>query len=101
VGDSSPGVQQVHGNLTIDGGVIDIDDSGDSVGRNCTLDSVGHVTTLTGMSPAPIAWNNSYVVSESITGGGGGDSINVHGTNCALAIDAGHGNDTFNVSGAI
>lgn len=86
------------------------DDSGDSTGRTATLSDqpvLGPMTTLTGLSPAPIGLgfnqgsDGTFLATNlTILGGSGANSYNIQGTaglSSSVVVQAGSGNDIVNV----
>jgi hypothetical protein len=76
---------------------LTVDDSGDSTGRTATLTrNASGTNTLSGMSPAPIYYENN-VTSLTIDAGSGNDSLTVAGpsTSTHVAYNAGGGSNTL------
>ena len=84
-----------------------VDDSGDTTSRTATLTTslllnIFKVTSLTGLSPAPINWDfkANFSPSVAIYGGSGGNSFNVLNTaESPTLIHTGLGNDFVHVQG--
>jgi hypothetical protein len=82
---------------------LTVDDGGDATGRTATLTHA----QITGLAPAPIAWNSTSnatggVIGLTIYGGSGGNTFTVTSTSNFFNwtfLSSGTGNDTVNVEG--
>jgi hypothetical protein len=102
---SATGVQNIfspiHVHNTPSHSVLAISDAGDATGRSVVFTGTGTTTTgtssVSGMAPAVIDWNNNDVTSIALTSGNGVDNVAVQVNIRPLTVDTSGGTDTITV----
>ena len=73
-------------------------DSGDSTGRNWTIDSAGGFGSLVGMAPVPIYWRSFDIASLSVQCGSGTDAGLIKRSSVPLNINNSGGTGTDSIT---
>lgn len=108
IGNSSAGglasiVQGRSGGLTIDNNpsytALVINDTGNNVARNATLDIVASYNQLTNLAPAVIRWDDGDTYTTEIRTGGAADTLNVarYHASGGLVLNSAGDQDTVNL----
>jgi hypothetical protein len=101
VGRSDIGLTGINSLLTIDNApslsTVVIDDTGNSIARNATLDVDGNYYRLTGMGFGAIRWDEFDVSAVTIRAGSGSDTLNVLRSDDVLDITTAGGSDRVNL----
>jgi len=92
------GSVQVNGDAGTD--LLTVHDQNHSANETYTINSAAITSTRTGLTPPSFGLGYATIEGAEIDSGSGSSTFNIHGSNSAtpITINAGDGNDTFNVT---
>jgi hypothetical protein len=90
VGNSTNGLQSIHGPLDVHNGpafsTLSLLDSADTTARTINMSVTGSTGTVNGLAPWPITYATGDITALSLVTGQGGASVNVASTAAATAV---------------